>query len=132
MIIEAVKFLILQNTRPDERDSGSVPRPSRPMCTGYVLWISYFVVFCASKHDGGLFIREDDSLGGAQGAGFFKPMNHGFDNIEFLIAAGPHELLRPLGAVVSGGESARIMLAMKAAPVALAEQGLQGCLLRRM
>ena len=36
--------------------------------------------------------------------------------MEFLFAAGPAEPLRPLSAVASGGESARIMLALKAAP----------------
>ncbi|GLI67135.1 hypothetical protein VaNZ11_011345 [Volvox africanus] len=40
----------------------------------------------------------------------------GLDQVEFLLAAGPAEPLRPLAAVVSGGESARIMLALKAAP----------------
>ncbi|GIL84866.1 hypothetical protein Vretifemale_13442, partial [Volvox reticuliferus] len=36
--------------------------------------------------------------------------------VEFLLAAGPAEPLRPLAAVASGGESARVMLALKAAP----------------
>ena len=40
----------------------------------------------------------------------------GLDKVEFLLAAGPAEPLRPLRAVASGGESARIMLALKAAP----------------
>ncbi len=40
----------------------------------------------------------------------------GLDSVEFLFAAGPAEPLRPLSAVASGGESARIMLALKAAP----------------
>lgn len=38
------------------------------------------------------------------------------DKVEFFLAAGPAEPLRPLRAVASGGESARIMLALKAAP----------------
>jgi DNA repair ATPase RecN len=36
--------------------------------------------------------------------------------VEFLFAAGPEEPLRPLSAVASGGEAARVMLAIKAAP----------------
>ncbi|GIL84863.1 hypothetical protein Vretifemale_13442 [Volvox reticuliferus] len=40
----------------------------------------------------------------------------GLDQVEFLLAAGPAEPLRPLAAVASGGESARVMLALKAAP----------------
>ena len=39
----------------------------------------------------------------------------GIDNVEFLLAAGPGEPMRPLSSVASGGESARIMLALKAA-----------------
>jgi hypothetical protein len=45
----------------------------------------------------------------------------GLDRVEFLLAAGPSEPLRPLRTVASGGESARIMLALKASPkIALA------------
>lgn len=40
----------------------------------------------------------------------------GLDRVEFRMAAGPAEPLRPLSAVASGGESARVMLALKAAP----------------
>lgn len=45
-------------------------------------------------------------------------------SVEFLLAAGPAEALRPLGAVASGGETARVMMALKAAPASvLAESG---------
>lgn len=44
----------------------------------------------------------------------------GLDSVEFLLSAGPNEPLRPLAAVASGGEAARIMLALKAAPAAAA------------
>ena len=40
----------------------------------------------------------------------------GLDQVQFLLGAGLGEPLRPLSAVASGGESARIMLALKAAP----------------
>jgi len=46
----------------------------------------------------------------------FRVRRSGLDAVEFLLAAGPAEPLRPLGAVASGGESARVMLALKAAP----------------
>lgn len=46
----------------------------------------------------------------------FRVRRSGLDTVEFLLAAGPAEPLRPLGAVASGGESARVMLALKAAP----------------
>ncbi len=56
--------------------------------------------------------------------------------VEFLLAAGPAEPLRPLAAVASGGESARVMLALKAAPAQaaaaapLADDGAGGTHLR--
>lgn len=49
----------------------------------------------------------------------YKPRADGLDVVEFLLAAGPAEPLRPLGAVASGGEQSRIMLALKAAPAAV-------------
>lgn len=50
----------------------------------------------------------------------YRVRDSGLDAIEFLLAAGPAEPLRPLAAVASGGESARIMMALKAAPAAAA------------
>lgn len=47
----------------------------------------------------------------------YRVTETGLDRIEFLLAAGPAEPLRLLRAVASGGESARIMLALKAAPL---------------
>lgn len=46
----------------------------------------------------------------------YRVRRSGLDAVEFLLAAGPAEPLRPLGAVASGGESARVMFALKAAP----------------
>ncbi|GIL53523.1 hypothetical protein Vafri_9112 [Volvox africanus] len=53
----------------------------------------------------------------------------GLDQVEFLLAAGPAEPLRPLAAVASGGESARVMLALKAAPAqaGVAAAAAAGC-----
>jgi hypothetical protein len=44
----------------------------------------------------------------------------GLDSVTFLLAAGPSEPLRPLADVASGGEAARVMLALKAAAAAVA------------
>ena len=51
----------------------------------------------------------------------------GLDAVDFLLAAGPAEPLRPLAAVASGGESARIMMALKAAPAAAAASVVAAC-----
>ena len=50
----------------------------------------------------------------------YRLTSSGLDAVDFLLAAGPAEPLRPLAAVASGGESARIMMALKAAPAAAA------------
>ena len=42
----------------------------------------------------------------------------GFDQVEFLISANPGEPLKPLAKVASGGETARLMLALKTALMA--------------
>ena len=43
----------------------------------------------------------------------------GLDSVEFLFAAGPEEPMRSLAGVASGGEAARVMLSIKAAPAFL-------------
>lgn len=55
---------------------------------------------------------------GKRGDGTYAVTPTGLDQVQFLLGAGPGEPLRPLSDVASGGESARIMLALKAAPVA--------------
>ena len=42
-----------------------------------------------------------------------EPSADGFDDVEFLISPNPGEAVKPLGAVASGGELSRIMLAIK-------------------
>lgn len=42
-----------------------------------------------------------------------EPAADGFDDVEFLISTNPGEQVKPLGAVASGGELSRIMLAIK-------------------
>ncbi|MFO0991724.1 MAG: DNA repair protein RecN [Hyphomicrobiales bacterium] len=49
-----------------------------------------------------------------------RPGSHGFDRVEFLVAANPGTPLAPLMKVASGGELARFMLALK---VILAAKG---------
>ena len=49
-----------------------------------------------------------------------RPGTHGFDRVEFLVAANPGTPLAPLMKVASGGELARFMLALK---VILAAKG---------
>ncbi|GLC69764.1 hypothetical protein PLESTF_000877600 [Pleodorina starrii] len=67
----------------------------------------------------GLYVGEEEAeeAGVAELGGRTYVMGpRGLDQVEFLLAAGPAEPLRPLAAVASGGESARVMLALKAAP----------------
>ncbi|MHB8171981.1 MAG: DNA repair protein RecN [Thermincolia bacterium] len=42
-----------------------------------------------------------------------QPLEQGLDEVEFLISPNPGEPLKPLAKIASGGEMARIMLAMK-------------------
>lgn len=50
----------------------------------------------------------------------FRLSPAGLDTVTLLLAAGPSEPLRPLADVASGGEAARVMLALKAAAAAVA------------
>jgi DNA repair protein RecN (Recombination protein N) len=60
------------------------------------------------------FEREPDPVSGAYLAdGRYAFDQSGIDRVEFLVSANPGELLRPLARVASGGETARLMLALK-------------------
>lgn len=67
-----------------------------------------------------------DSVSNSSAASFdgpkklFRLSPSGLDTVTFLLAAGPSEPLRPLADVASGGEAARVMLALKAAAAAVA------------
>lgn len=63
------------------------------------------------------YVREDDAEPLGKPCGTYRLGAHGLDSISLKLAAGPSEPLRPLSMVASGGESSRIMLALKAAPV---------------
>lgn len=70
-----------------------------------------------SELDGArLEVGAEEAAGCWEEGGAYRLRPAGLDAADFLFAAGPEEPLRPLGAVASGGESARVMLALKAAP----------------
>lgn len=48
-----------------------------------------------------------------QSAGRYAFDNHGLDSVAFLISANPGEPLKPMARVASGGETSRLMLALK-------------------
>jgi DNA repair protein RecN (Recombination protein N) len=50
---------------------------------------------------------------GGQPAGRYAFDSHGLDSVAFLVSANPGEPLRPLTKVASGGETSRLMLALK-------------------
>ena len=58
-------------------------------------------------------IQRDDPQGAFVGDRRLKFDETGLDDVEFLMSANPGEPLRPLARVASGGETARIMLALK-------------------
>ncbi|KAL0031413.1 hypothetical protein WJX79_009850 [Trebouxia sp. C0005] len=73
----------------------------------------------AAQQGAGLYMPEEVcTQAGKRGDGTYAVTPTGLDQVQFLLGAGPGEPLRPLSDVASGGESARIMLALKAAPVA--------------
>ena len=57
-------------------------------------------------------VPDEDGLDDGKGSKFAFSEN-GFDRIEFLIAPNPGEGLKPLAKVASGGETSRLMLALK-------------------
>ncbi len=57
--------------------------------------------------------HSDDSRGAFVGDRRLAFSDTGLDTVEFLLSANPGEPLRPLARVASGGEAARIMLALK-------------------
>jgi DNA repair protein RecN (Recombination protein N) len=68
-----------------------------------------------AKFDISLF-REEDSAGLPVDEGKkYSFTREGIDHIEFMMATNPGEPVRPLRTIVSGGETSRIMLALKSA-----------------
>lgn len=56
------------------------------------------------------FLVEIKSAAGSNQAGF---KSNGIDQVEFLVATNPGDELRPLARIASGGETSRLMLALK-------------------
>ena len=54
--------------------------------------------------------------GREEGSSRFRVRPGGLDQVTFLLAAGPNESLRSMSSVASGGETARLLLAMKLSP----------------
>lgn len=63
-----------------------------------------------------MVVKTDCRDAGEEGGRLYKVGEAGLDRVEFLLAPGPAEPLQPLRSVASGGESSRVMLALKAAP----------------
>ncbi|KAK9818486.1 hypothetical protein WJX74_010352 [Apatococcus lobatus] len=73
-------------------------------------------------HEGdGHYVNSNDAKLLNMQSGTYKLGPHGLDHATLQLAAGPSEPLRPLSMVASGGESSRIMLALKAAPIHILE-----------
>lgn len=73
-------------------------------------------ILTAATHDS-IVMSSEHASGCGYDAGVYRILRTGgLDTVEFLFAAGPEEPLRPLAMVASGGEAARLMLALKACP----------------
>ena len=77
------------------------------------------------EQGGGASSSHAVAVPGADALGFdtqclYEPTPTGFDRASLLLATGPGEPFRPLSAVASGGERARVMLALKAVAAASA------------
>ncbi|HHW02673.1 MAG TPA: DNA repair protein RecN [Thermoanaerobacterales bacterium] len=59
------------------------------------------------------FTRQHDEHGIEIDNAKVKISEEGFDQVEFMISTNPGEPLKPLAKIISGGETSRIMLAMK-------------------
>lgn len=62
---------------------------------------------------GGAVVSADAASPMGQSAGSYAFDSHGLDTVAFLVSANPGEPLRPLVKVASGGETSRLMLALK-------------------
>ena len=61
----------------------------------------------------GAVVDADAAAVAGQAAGSFSFDGHGLDIVAFLVSANPGEPLKPLAKVASGGETSRLMLALK-------------------
>ena len=61
----------------------------------------------------GAIVDADAAAVAGQAPGRFSFDSHGLDAVAFLVSANPGEPLKPLAKVASGGETSRLMLALK-------------------
>ncbi len=61
----------------------------------------------------GAIVETADASATGEQAGRYAFDSHGLDAVAFLVSANPGEPLRPLAKVASGGETSRLMLALK-------------------
>ena len=61
----------------------------------------------------GAVVGADAAAVAGQAPGRFSFDSHGLDTVAFLVSANPGEPLKPLAKVASGGETSRLMLALK-------------------
>ena len=61
----------------------------------------------------GAIVGVDAASVAGQTSGRFSFDSHGLDTVAFLVSANPGEPLKPLAKVASGGETSRLMLALK-------------------
>jgi DNA repair protein RecN (Recombination protein N) len=66
-----------------------------------------------SPSDTGAFVEAEGAAAAGESAGRYGFDLHGLDSVAFLVSANPGEPLRPLVKVASGGETSRLMLALK-------------------
>lgn len=70
----------------------------------------------------GVYVAEAAQEVGEENCARYRLRNGGLDCVTFLLAPGPTEHLRPMSSIASGGETARLFLAMKLAPAIRMEQ----------
>ena len=78
--------------------------------------ISVDEVIPASSPPLSIFVDESATDFGEEGSSRFRVRSGGLDRVSFLLAAGQNESLRSMSSVASGGETARLLLAMKLSP----------------
>jgi DNA repair protein RecN (Recombination protein N) len=66
-----------------------------------------------SSHDTGAIVEDAAASEVGKPAGRYAFDTHGLDSVAFLVSANPGEPLKPLVKVASGGETSRLMLALK-------------------
>jgi DNA repair protein RecN (Recombination protein N) len=63
--------------------------------------------------DAGAIVEDAAATAAGESAGRYGFDSHGLDSVAFLVSANPGEPLKPLVKVASGGETSRLMLALK-------------------